>query len=252
MKDEGNPKAIQEYVSQSLKFDKGFEKEVSCFNCDNMLTVYSPLDLDDYADVREYFRAAKKGVERAIKAGCTKLVLLVPSTPKFKNAEISTVLGALSALYVPIQYREDVPDKAQRVQSLFISWSQKDQVNRLITRAINLESGLFIARDIGGGDPERMSPPNVSKYVEQAFTSGIIKVTTISDQDRFVKEFPLFAAVNRAARVAPRHHGRIIFLEYTPSKPSRRTLMLVGKGVTYDTGGADIKVTIIFFLKKNY
>lgn len=240
--DGGNPKSILDYVSNSLKYDKAFEKEVSCFNCDNKLTVYSPLDLDDYSDVREYFNAAKKGVERAVKAGCSKLLLFIPSVPKFKNAELSTILGALSALYVPIQFREDVPEKAQRIQSLFVSWVQKDQVNNLIKTAIMLESGLYIARDIGGGDPERMSPPYVAKYVEEAFgKSDVIKLTIISNQDQFVKEFPLFGAVNRASRNIARHAGRIIFLEYKPPKPTKRTVMLVGKGVTYDTGGADIK-----------
>lgn len=81
----------------------------------------------------------------------------------------------------------------------------------------------------------------VAEYVERAFAGSRIKVEVISDQDRIEKEFPLFAAVNRAARSVPRHQGRIIFLEYVPPKPSRKTLMLVGKGVTYDTGGADVK-----------
>lgn len=35
--------------------------------------------------------------------------------------------------------------------------------------------------------------------------------------------------------------GRIIYLEYKPPNPAKKTIMLVGKGVTYDTGGADIK-----------
>lgn len=242
IQDEGNPKAILDYVSATRKVDKAFEKSVSCFNCDGKLTVYSPLDLDDYSDVREYFNAAKKGVERAVKAGAKRLMLLIPYVPKFKKGELATVLGALSALYVPIQFREDVPDKAQRVEVLNVSWAQKDQVQHLIKTAVTLESGLYVARDIGGGDPERMAPPFVAEYVVKSFTSGVISVTVIDDQDRFVKEFPLFAAVNRASRVVKRHQGRIIFLEYKPPKPARKTLMLVGKGVTYDTGGADIKV----------
>ncbi|PSN40292.1 putative aminopeptidase W07G4.4, partial [Blattella germanica] len=38
-----------------------------------------------------------------------------------------------------------------------------------------------------------------------------------------------------------RHQGRIVYLTYEPSGPVKTTLYLVGKGVTYDTGGADIK-----------
>ncbi len=37
-----------------------------------------------------------------------------------------------------------------------------------------------------------------------------------------------------------RHRGRIIILTYEGESP-KETLFLVGKGVTYDTGGADIK-----------
>lgn len=33
----------------------------------------------------------------------------------------------------------------------------------------------------------------------------------------------------------------MIFLEYTGEGNTEKTLFLVGKGVTYDTGGADIK-----------
>ena len=39
----------------------------------------------------------------------------------------------------------------------------------------------------------------------------------------------------------PRHRGRVIKLEYTPSDAVDQTLFLVGKGINYDTGGADVK-----------
>lgn len=241
IQDDGLPSSVKEYVNDAKKYDKGFDSEVSCFKHDNKLAIYSPLDIDDYSDVREYFQAAKKAVTRAVKGGCTKPLLYLPSVPKFKYAELNAILGALNAVYVPIQYREDVPSKANQIKVLNVTWSQNDQLKSLVDKATWIESGIYISRDIGGGDPERMSPINVAKYVENAFTGGVIKVEIISDQDLFVKEYPLFAAVNRAARSVPRHQGRIIWLEYKSPKPAKRTLMLVGKGVTYDTGGADIK-----------
>ena len=38
-----------------------------------------------------------------------------------------------------------------------------------------------------------------------------------------------------------RHAGRVIYLRYKGSGPIKKTVYLVGKGVTYDTGGCDIK-----------
>lgn len=84
-----------------------------------------------------------------------------------------------------------------------------------------------------------MPPPRIEEYVTKLFPS--LKVNVISDIDTITKEYPLFAAVNRAANQIKRHQGRIIFLEYKPPQAAKKTLLLVGKGVTYDTGGADIK-----------
>lgn len=109
-------------------------------------------------------------------------------------------------------------------------------------KAIRLESALFVARDIGGGDPERMAPPRVVQYLKQVFPSNSpVKMTVIDDPDVFLHDFPLFEAVDRAAQSVPRHRGRIVLLEYKPPNPARKTLAFVGKGVTYDTGGADVK-----------
>lgn len=234
------PASVSEYVAEASKFDKAFKSNVSCFKTKQACTIFAPLDLDDYSDVREYFRSAKKGIERAVKAGFVKPAIVLPSTPKFKNGALSSLLGALAALYVPIQYREDVPANASRIQKLLVTSMSNANLDSLVKTALSLECGLFMARDIGGGDPERMAPPKVAQYVEKAFAGGVIKMEIISDQDRLEKEFPLFGAVNRASRMVPRHQGRIIFLEYIPPQ-TRKTLMLVGKGVTYDTGGADIK-----------
>lgn len=43
--------------------------------------------------------------------------------------------------------------------------------------------------------------------------------------------------------VIPRHQGRIIYLKYEPQGEIKRTIGVVGKGITYDTGGADIKIS---------
>lgn len=86
-----------------------------------------------------------------------------------------------------------------------------------------------------------MAPPKVATYVENLFTKTNIKLSIINDLAVFEKDFPLFAAVNRAASSVPRHRGCIIYLEYQAPKTAKKTVILVGKGVTYDTGGADIK-----------
>lgn len=44
-----------------------------------------------------------------------------------------------------------------------------------------------------------MAPPKVEEYVRDAFADTPVKIDVISDLKTLEKEFPLFAAVNRAA-----------------------------------------------------
>lgn len=57
-----------------------------------------------------------------------------------------------------------------------------------------------MARDIGDCDPERMAPPRVEEYVRKTFPQGCgISIKVESDVNTLTKDYPLFAAVNRAA-----------------------------------------------------
>lgn len=88
-----------------------------------------------------------------------------------------------------------------------------------------------------------MAAPRVEEYIAELFHGSNVSVQVVCDQETLLQEYPLFACVNRAASVIPRHAGRIIFLTYEPPNPAcvLETLLFVGKGVTYDTGGTDIK-----------
>lgn len=234
--------------------DASFDKEVSCFRSTidraeaifGGRVVYAPIgELDDFDDVRAYARAAGRAVARAIKAGARRPILVLPAagSGRFAHAALSALLGALHELYVPIQLREDLPERRQQIDEMGV-WSTDDGQTALAAweHAQSIERARFVARDIGGGDPERMSPPNVQQYVQQLFAGRVgISVRVVDAVGELERGYPLFAAVNRAAAAVTRHRGSIVFVEYTPPKASRKSLLLVGKGVTYDTGGADIK-----------
>ena len=194
----------------------------------------------DYDDVRRFYDASVQGIKRALSAGCKSPLLVTVKNEKFQLSQRVTLLGALQALYNPIEVREAKPDKAKKFDSLGVYFEGASDKELKIISA--LESGRTVYRDIGGSDPERMAAPRVAEYVQNIFKDTVVKVEVISDVDKLTAEYPLLAAVNRAARNVPRHAGRLIFLEYVGEGPIDTTLMLVGKGITYDTGGADLKV----------
>ncbi|XP_052773682.1 putative aminopeptidase W07G4.4 [Mya arenaria] len=195
----------------------------------------------DYDDVRRFYDAGEVGMKRALKAGSRAPLFVRPIDDTFPEAGKCATLGALQAVYVPLEIREDVPDRATKVDKIGIWCDNLERVQKGIGVLNALEMGRVVTRDIGGTDPERMAAPKAEEYVTSVLKDTCIKVEVISDVAVFEKEYPLLAAVNRAARMVPRHQGRLIYLEYEGEGPIEKTLFLVGKGITYDTGGADIK-----------
>jgi len=231
--------AVKEPLEKYVSVDKSAETGVFVVLCDlpAKKIVYSGTGtlLNDWDDVRNFAVAAKAGVKKALETG-SKAPLLYFNVTKYPQADVVSVLGALEATYVPLEVREQVPEKAVKVSKIGIlgDGSKIDLVKAL-------EAGRIVSRDIGGSDPERMAAPRVEEYINQEFSGTGLKIEVLKGQTLFEEMYPCLAAVNRCASDVPRHDGRVIWLTYEPEGPVEKTLMLVGKGITYDTGGADIK-----------
>ena len=76
----------------------------------------------------------------------------------------------------------------------------------------------------------------VEKYIHEQFAGTGVEIEVIKGQSMLEDMYPCLAVVNRCASSVPRHDGRVIWLTYEPVGPIQKTIMLVGKGVTYDSG----------------
>ncbi|XP_013130330.1 putative aminopeptidase W07G4.4 [Oreochromis niloticus] len=196
----------------------------------------------DYDDIRRFSDAAVNGIQRALKAGMQRPLLVCPPHADYKNNTLVAALGALHALYMPLEVRESNVKKNDHKVCVLGLWAAEEaRGTKLVELANALESGRLAYRDIGGSDPERMAAPRVADYVQELFKDSPVNVEVVSDLRTLEKEYPCLAAVNRCANSVPRHQARVIKLQYCGEGPIEKTLMLVGKGITYDTGGADIK-----------
>lgn len=196
----------------------------------------------DYDDIRRFSDAAVNGIQRALKAGMQRPLLVCPPHADYKNNTLVAALGALHTLYMPLEVRESNVKKNDHKVCVLGLWAAEEaRGTKLVELANALENGRLAYRDIGGSDPERMAAPRVADYVQELFKDSPVKVEVVSDLKTLEKEYPCLAAVNRCANSVPRHQARVVKLQYCGEGPIEKTLMLVGKGITYDTGGADIK-----------
>jgi len=236
---------LKKALNAVAEIDKSADKGVwlaPCADVAGKRVIYSgtgALD-QDIDDVRCFGEAMEKGVKKALAAGCrSPLLAFGNGTEEFSHSKLVSVLGAFKALYVPLEMREGRPEKAVKMEKFgVLDVSEKD-----VQLASGIEEGKAVCRDIGGSDPERMAPPRVAEYVTNLFKGTCVKVEVVKGHETLKKEYPCLAAVDRAANQpsTSRHHGCVIWLTYEPEGPVTDTVMMVGKGITYDTGGADIK-----------
>jgi len=192
----------------------------------------------DWDDVRPFGDAARAGVSRARDAGATRpLVLLagVPDSDAFDRATEVALLGACAGLWEPLEAREHDPGCEPVTHLGFVG----DSATARLVGA--LEHGKRLSRDLGGTNPERMRPELFAEYCVNAFEGTPVQVEVKGNQDALEREYPMLMAVSRATRPVPRYHARVVRLVLEPEDEVTRTVLVAGKGVTYDTGGSDLK-----------
>ena len=189
---------------------------------------------DDVDDARAIAEATALAMTRAIDAGATAplLAVVAPEGPRFARALEVATLAALGTQWFPLEAREagKAPAGARALGVLGL-----DELRARELTAI--EAGRYLCRDITGTEPERMAPLRIAALCEEAFAGTGVAVTV----ERDVSAYPLITAVARASMQVERHKPCVVTLEYRPEGEITRTVIVCGKGVTYDTGGADLK-----------
>jgi leucyl aminopeptidase len=189
---------------------------------------------DDVDDPRAIAEAAAAAMTRAVDAGATAplLAVVAPDGPRFARALEVATLAALGSQWFPLEGREagKAPIGAKCLGVLGLDEARARELTAI-------ELGRVLCRDITGTEPERMAPLRAAALCEEAFAGTGVTVTV----ERDVSAYPLLAAVARASMQVERHKPCVVTLDYRPAGEITRTIIICGKGVTYDTGGADLK-----------
>jgi len=111
------------------------------------------------------------------------------------------------------------------------------EVERLVEAA-------FLARDLVNTPANDLGPDEFETEIRAFATRHRMKVEAIVGDDLLTRNFPMIHAVGRAGPAAPR------LLDLGWGQQGHPRITLVGKGVTFDTGGLDIKPASSMLLMK--
>lgn len=126
--------------------------------------------------------------------------------------------------------------------SLFINDKKvKRTIEKVMTEIDNLTESVNVARDFVNEAPNVLHSVEYAKRVEKDVKANLkgVKTKILGKADLIKEKMNLFLSVNAGSA----HEPRLVHLTYTPKKVTKNTkhIALVGKGLTFDTGGYSLK-----------
>ncbi len=189
----------------------------------------------------EAFRSiAGKGVKKCITYGISEISISVPDASAVL-LEDSVVLeslmeGACLGNHLFDKYKKEKKQKPIRTINFLVKKGTVQQFKHLPFKVATICQGTILARDWVSMPPNDKRPDQFARTISAISRKEGLKVTVFGEKELRQKKFGCFLAVSAGSRSQP----RMVVLEHRP-KTSRKTIVLVGKGVTFDSGGINLK-----------
>ncbi len=171
----------------------------------------------------------------------TATFLIPDEVPDAGNMVQAAAEAILLSLYQFNQHKtvqEDDDEKA--LESItFLAESEPSQptVERAVHRGQTIAEGTILARDLSNQPANHLTPTQLAEKAEAVAADSGLRCEVFDKATLEEKGFRTLLAVAQGSVEEP----RFIILEYTPEGEGRDTVVLVGKGITFDTGGISLK-----------
>ena len=147
------------------------------------------------------------------------------------------VLGVREALYRFDRLKTQKKSPQSALSRVVLPVSSSTELEKALAEAEATADGAALARDLGNLPPNICTPSYLAdeaKKLAKQFKLGI-EVLERKDMERL--GMGAFLSVARASHQPP----KLIVLRYPGGAKGRKPLALVGKGITFDTGGISLK-----------
>lgn len=173
------------------------------------------------------------------KNAITSAVLVVPEVAVDENVVTSMVEGVMLGTYQFAKYKEK--KKEERVFELCMITSGKDtkKVSSAIAKGEQYAKATILARDLVNEQSSVATPTFLADLaLDIAKSSAEISCRIIDKKEAEKLGFDAFLGIARASDTPP----KFIVLTYKPKRSSKKKkLALIGKGITFDSGGINVK-----------
>jgi len=192
---------------------------------------------------RQFKKAVHNVVKSLSRSGCKSALLLLPDVDYDDSTVGARVRLAAQASGVAM-YRYDATKSKKKPSvslsrvDLHVSNSRSAQAaKKMLQQGQATANGVNLARELGNLPANVCTPTYLSEQAKKMRSSHGLKVT-IYDEARMEKlKMRTLLSVSRGSR----EPAQLIVMEYSGGRKKAAPVALVGKGITFDTGGISLK-----------
>ena len=207
--------------------------------------------------------SGKKQVQRILLAGIGKKENLTNDTVRFVSGKIAQkarelqlkefsiitpptfvcdsilsvsqiIEGSKMSLY---KFEKFKTEKTNKSPDLTIIVSKSDKISKAVKVAEAVAEGAIFTKSIANLPPNECTPTTLANFAKDISKKSKMKCTIISQPELKKKGFGGITAVGKGSKNEP----KLIVMEHNHGSKTQKPIVIVGKAVTFDTGGISLK-----------
>lgn len=154
----------------------------------------------------------------------------------WKAQALMQAMSHASYRFNPYKSKPKAPVSLKRVRLLAGQGDQKP-LRAAIKLGTALDEGLTLAKDLGNEPPNVCTPTYLLNQARKMARAKNVTITALDEKKMLSLGMGAFMSVSQGSD----QPGKMIILRYNGGKKDEAPIALVGKGITFDTGGISLK-----------
>lgn len=196
--------------------------------------------LDKSVPSASFRKACQNAFNTVLKLDIRQAVIALDAvTVKGCNSQWKTRCIAQTMSHLAYRYAQhkSKPAKPPALANVRIWVKEKSKAGPTTRLANALDQGLQLAKDLGNEPPNVCNPNYLLRQARKLSRAANVKVSALSEKKMADLGMGAFLAVSQGSDTP----GQMIIIEYSGGRKNEAPVALVGKGITFDTGGISLK-----------
>ena len=203
---------------------------------------------EEFAE-KQYCKAVRASIKAATASGATEAISFLAELPvgklsvRWKMAHLAEVVLDATYRFDAIKRKKESTEEKEAkkgIKKLAVTIADTKELNEAeagLADGKAIAAGVSMAKDLGNLPPNVCTPTYLAKQATKLGKNYGFKVTVLERDELEKLGMGSFLGVTQGSEEPP----KFIVMEHLKGKKDQKPVVLVGKGITFDTGGISLK-----------